>query len=209
MEEPTDEDPFQTVLDLCSDLKLDPPIQIKDIDNCHRVGWEQSDGRPGGLLSNCPAIGPASVYMMPAPPLLIATKPFAKAQREQQPTAGAQDVFPDTHGPDNPPGEPPQPPPGQLADHHSGPGPMTRSQTANLQEPHHETTTTESTDNADSELTSDPLRVFDSRSPLSSKRPIFINETLCKSCGKLSCACRNSKIKVKLVTLGPMMVESR
>ena len=49
-EEPTDEEPFQTVLDLCSDLKLDPPIQIEDIDNCHRVGREQSDGRPRGII---------------------------------------------------------------------------------------------------------------------------------------------------------------
>ena len=126
-------------------------------------------------------------------------KALRKAQREQQPTAGAQDdVFPDTHGPDNPTGAPPHPPPGQLADHPSGPRPMIRSQTVNLQEPHHETTITESTDYADSELTSDPLPVFHSRSPLSSKRLIFINEALCKSLGKLSYACRQLKNQGKI-----------
>ena len=75
---------------------------------------------------------------------------------------------------------------------------MTQSQTANLQEPHHETTTTESTDNADSEPTSHPLHVFDSRSPLSSIQLIFINEALWKSRGKLSYACRQLKNQGKI-----------
>ena len=85
-----------------------------------------------------------------------------------------------------------------LADHPSGPRPMTRIQTANLQEPHHETTTTESTDNADSEPTSDHLHTFDSRSPLSSKQLIFTNEALCKSRGKLSYACHQLKNQGKI-----------
>ena len=197
--EPTDEDPFQTVLDLCSDLKLDPPIQIEDIDNCHRVGREQSDGRPRGINVKLSSYRARKRLYDARSTLADRNKALRKAQREQQPTAEAQDdVFPDTHGPDNPTGATPQPPPRQLADHPSGPRPMTRSQTANLQKPHHETTTTESTDNADSEPPSDPLHEFDSRSPLSSKRLIFINEALCKSRGKLSYACRQLKNQGKI-----------
>ena len=45
------------------------------------------------------------------PTLADRNKALRKAQREQQPTAGAQDgVFPDTHGPDNPTGPRPKPP---------------------------------------------------------------------------------------------------
>ena len=46
-----DEDPFQTVLGLCGGMKLDPPLQIKDIDNCHCVGRKQlADGRPWAII---------------------------------------------------------------------------------------------------------------------------------------------------------------
>ena len=38
-----DENTFNTVLDVCGNLKLDPPIQLDDIDNCHRVGREAAD----------------------------------------------------------------------------------------------------------------------------------------------------------------------
>ena len=51
VEEKSDEDPFQTALAVCDGMKLDPPMQIEDIDNCHRVGREQpADGRPQALI---------------------------------------------------------------------------------------------------------------------------------------------------------------
>ena len=51
VEEKPGVDPFLTVLALCDGLKLDPPMQIEDIDNCYHVGREQpADGRPWAII---------------------------------------------------------------------------------------------------------------------------------------------------------------
>ena len=51
IEERADEDSFDTVMDLAQSLELDPPLQIEDIDNCHRVGNPNQDGRPRPIIA--------------------------------------------------------------------------------------------------------------------------------------------------------------
>ena len=49
IEETNDENTFDTVLNICEKLNVDPSIELKDIDNCHRVGRSPTNGRPRAI----------------------------------------------------------------------------------------------------------------------------------------------------------------
>ena len=50
IEEREHEDTFNTVMDLSRSVELDPPLRDGDIDNCHRVGAGNQDGKPRAII---------------------------------------------------------------------------------------------------------------------------------------------------------------
>ena len=50
IQESPDDNPFDTVLDVCHKLKLHPPIELTDIYNFPRVGIAPTDGRPRAMI---------------------------------------------------------------------------------------------------------------------------------------------------------------
>ena len=51
IEERPNENTFEVVVDLSRSMSLDPPIEITDIDNCHRVGSVRDDGKPRPIIA--------------------------------------------------------------------------------------------------------------------------------------------------------------
>ena len=191
VEEKSDEDPFQTVLALCDGMKLDHPMQIEDIDNCHRVGREQpADGRPRAIIVKLSSYRARKRFYDAHTNLAERNKALRKPRSPSQQSAAANqdEVFPESSKPAEPAVSATQQPPEQTADRHRY---GTRSQTAIEQEPTHDADSDSITDHETS-----PVNQIES--PLSSKWPIYINEALCKSRSKLNYTCRQLKHSGKI-----------
>ena len=183
-----DENTFNTVLDVCGNLKLDPPMQLDDIDNCHRVGREGADGQPRGIIVKFSTYR-ARKRLFEARTRLADHNKRARNAR----SAGCSDeVFHEAGGQPTvvpAPEEPQSKPPEQHAGRRPGSRATNRSAPLSTSEP---------SPDAESDLSSTHNTPTDDPIFLPSKWPVYINEALCKSRGKLSFAARNLKRNNKI-----------
>ena len=192
--ETNDEDTFDTVLDVCNTLKLDPPMELNDIDNCHRVGKSPVDGRPRAIIVKL------SSYRARRR-LYDARTKLSDHNKRVRRRADTDDVFRDTGTASREvpvPAEPPQ--------QHAGRRPGSRATTRNAptvseadpdSRPDHDDADSRPIHD-DSDSRPDP-DVADQTIEFPSKWAIYINEALCKSRSKLSFAARDLKRKGKIL----------
>ena len=191
IQESPDENPFDTVLDVCDKLKLDPPIALTDIDNCHRVGRAPTDGRPRAIIVKF------SSYR--ARKRVYDTRPLLADHNKRLRRAGSDDVFFQT--PNSEAAEQPTSlePPAEPSEQHTGRRPGSRATTRNSPPPTSKPTTdTEPSTDADTDFSAPHDDDADNPDMLISKWPIYINESLCKARSKLSFAARDLKRKNKI-----------
>ena len=169
-----DEDTFETVLDVCQNLKLDPPMELNDIDNCHRVGRAPTNGRPRAIIVKLSSYRARRC-------LYDARTKLADHNKRVRRLADTDEVF---HEAGTEPRE--VPPPAEPPEQHAGRRPGSRATTRN---------TPVSEANPDSPPNHDAA---DQTIEFPSKWPIYINEALCKSRSKLSFAARDLKRNGKI-----------
>ena len=164
-------------------------MQLDDIDNCHRVGRKATDGQPRGILVKFSSYR-ARKRLFEARTRLADHNKCARNAR----SAGRSDeVFHEASGQPTvaPAPEEPQPKPPEQ---HAGRRPGSRAAT-NRNAP---LSTSEPPADAYSDLFSTLNKAADDPIFLPSICPVYINEALCKSRGKLSFAARNLKRNNKI-----------
>ena len=192
LEETNDENTFDTLLNTCEKLNVDPPIELKDIDNCHRVGRSPTNGRPGAIILN--------FFSYRARKRVYDTRlelaDHNKRLRGSAAEGGSDDVFHEAGTEPTVARDSTEPPPEQHAGRRPG------SRVTNRNSPAPEPSTNADPDSIPEDDDANQHDVPE----LISRLPIYINETLCKSRSKLSFTARQLKHKKRLMTPGLMMV---
>ena len=190
IEETNDENTFDTVLNICEKLNVDPPIELKDIDNCHRVGRSPTNGRPRAIIVKFSSYRARKrVY-----DTRLDLADHNKRLRERAAEGGSDDVFHEAGTEPTVARDSTEPPPEQ----HAGRRPGSRVTTRNSPAPE------PSTDADPDSIPEDDTNQHDVPE-LISRFPVYINEALCKSRSKLSFAARQLKHKKRSMTPGLMM----
>ena len=183
IEETNDENTFDTVLNICEKLNVDPPIELKDIDNCHRVGRSPTNGRPRAIIVNFSSYRARKrVY-----DTRLDLADHNKRLRERAAEGGSDDVFHEAGTEPTVARDFTEPPPEQ----HAGRRPGSRVTTRNSPAPE------PSTDADPDSIPEDDANQHDVPE-LISRFPVYINEALCKSCSNLSFAARQLKHEKKI-----------
>ena len=184
IEETNDENTFDTVLDVCKKLNVDPPIELKDIDNCHRVGRSSTNGRPRAIIVKFSSYRARKrVYESR---LMLAD--HNKRLRERAAAGGSDDVFHEAGTEPTVARDSSQPPPEQ----HAGRRPGSRATTRNSPAPEPSTDADPDSIPEEDDVNQHEIPEFISRFP------VYVNEALCKSRSKLSFAARQLKLKKKI-----------
>jgi len=191
--EPHNENPFETILNACSYLQLDPPITLGDIDNCHRVGRVSEDGRPRVIIAKFTSYRARKRLYDARTYLCEHNKRLMKAKSQQHQT---DEVFEDRQQPTDavPPVLPPVKPHGRRPD----PRVLTRNESTPIPErpdsapldiatlPDKESPSEDNPNSHEDDNPPEPAKFI-------SSWPVFINEALCKTRSDLSYEARKLK----------------
>ena len=186
--ESQDENTFHKVLDVCDNLKLDPPMQLDDIDNCHRVGREATDGQPRVIIVKFSSYR-ARKRLFEARTRLADHNKRARNAR----SAGRSDEISHEAGGQPTVAPAPKEPQPKPQEQHVGRRPGSRATNRNAP-----LSTSEPPADAEFDLSSTLNKAADDPIFLPLKWPVSINGALCKSRGKLSFAARNLKRNNKI-----------
>ena len=180
--------PRQWVNCIGSDIAVMEVFVLSAIDNCHRVGREGADGQPRGIIVKF------STYRARKRLFEARTRlaDHNKRARNARSAGRSDEVFHEAGGQPTvvpAPEEPQSKPPEQHAGRRPGSRATNRSAPLSTSEP---------SPDAESDLSSTHNTPTDDPIFLPSKWPVYINEALCKSRGKLSFAARNLKRNNKI-----------